>query len=82
MSERASASCPWICSGLMYWIVPTTALAAVRGLASLAVGAAERSGAAPEPAVPPTFSGFARPKSVSFAPLLVSQSQTIMWTNA
>src|SRR6202162_4968866 len=52
MSERASASLPSICSGDMYWMVPTTLPAVVSGLAGLSplmVRAADKSGADPAP---------------------------------
>ena len=74
MSLRASASFPSICSGDMYWIVPTMLPAVVNGLAGLSpvrVAAAVNEGAAPEAgaAMP---KGLAKPKSISFAPDLVS----------
>ncbi len=61
MSDRTSASLPSICSGDMYWKVPTSVPSAVRGV--VWVGWAVRDeppwGAAP---------GLARPKSMSLAP--------------
>ena len=74
MSERASASLPSICSGDMYWMVPTTLPATVSGLTGVGpdmVRAADRSGADPEPAAP-SVAGLAKPKSISLVPALVS----------
>jgi hypothetical protein len=58
----------------MYWIVPITIPALVsgdNGVASLIVFAADNNGAlADEPS--PGAAGFASPKSINFAPFLVS----------
>ena len=76
MSERASASFPSICSGDMYWIVPMIVPAVVsglRGLGPLSVAAAVNEGADADPEADVCIpSGFASPKSISFAPLWVS----------
>ena len=67
MSARASASRPSSCSGAMYWNVPTIAPSLVSGC--VIVG--ETLSAAPLllAGVAPTR---ANPKSISFAPVLVS----------
>ena len=59
----------------MYWIVPITAPAVVSGdmgLASLIVLAADNKGALDAAAVSPDIAGFARPKSISLAPVFVN----------
>jgi hypothetical protein len=67
MSQRASASLPSSCSGAMYWKVPTTMPAMVSGCWGVATVCVS-----PELAEPAGVTGFARPKSISLAPLFVS----------
>ena len=68
MSVRASASRPSICSGAMYWNVPTIAPSSVSGFACvIAAVSAFGSFAA-------GCANFARSKSSSFAPLFVSMT--------
>jgi hypothetical protein len=64
MSARASASAPSICSGAMYWKVPTMVPCAVSGCAWVGSAVMESTASAPR-------RSFARPKSSSFAPPLV-----------
>ena len=67
MSVRASASLPSSCSGAMYWNVPTIMPSTVSlALAAVISVKAEAKGAGPE--------SLARPKSMSFAPALVSMT--------
>ena len=63
MSLRRSAGRPSICSGAMYWTVPSTVPAAVTGcsVVSVIVASVRRASGV-----------FARPKSSSIAPLFVS----------
>ena len=68
MSVRASTSRPSICSGAMYCGVPTTVWAPVSA-ATVACSAEESCGERPLPDAP----SFARPKSSSFTPCLVSR---------
>jgi hypothetical protein len=67
MSVRASASFPSNCSGAMYWNVPTIMPSLVSLACSWVISVrALASGAEPD--------CFARPKSISLAPLLVSMT--------
>ena len=69
MSERGSACLPSICSGDMYWNVPTTGPCAVRGW--LPGGVAHGDRETGERARHATEAS-PRPKSISLAPVLVS----------
>ena len=64
MSLRPSSSLPSICSGDMYWNVPTMVPSAVTGVVCVA--------AAVSVAPVARATGFAKPKSRSFAPVWVS----------
>jgi hypothetical protein len=67
MSLLASASLPSICSGDMYWNVPTIMPSCVSGW--LATGLVR---VRPEAGAPGSEPALASPKSISFAPVLVS----------
>src|SRR5579859_6098368 len=69
ISLRVSASLPSTCSGAMYWNVPSTVPRAVSG--SAGAGPADVT-VKLEAESPPTATFFAKPKSINFAPLLVS----------
>ncbi len=67
MSDRTSASFPSICSGDMYWKVPTSVPSAVNGVVWVGMAVSDEPlwGATP---------GLASPKSISFAPDCVSMT--------
>ena len=70
MSDRESASLPSTCSGDMYRNVPTTVPCAVSGWLPMGVESVMvRLEEFPEAV---TTAALARPKSISFAPALVS----------